>query len=226
MNSDRDTLAGGLPHSEIPGSPIARISPGLFAACHVLHRLSVPRHPPDALASRLITASPSPAMPHHRRAQGQAPCRSPQPRRAAASMKTLLSDTPGASLARAAPAGEALLRQKGPSAAGTRPVRLGHITTLSSPVNQHPAAVARGAVAQSSPNVAAAPCRLAGRTSGCHRLTLPEPGFAGGGGERVRTDDLLLAKQALSQLSYTPAPGIRRQDRVSELLIPDPVSDA
>jgi hypothetical protein len=27
---------------------------------------------------------------------------------------------------------------------------------------------------------------------------------AGGGGERIRTDDLLLAKQALSQLSYTP----------------------
>src|ERR1700761_2913717 len=54
MDSDRDTLAGGLPHSEIPGSTIARISPGLFAACHVLHRLSVPRHPPDALALRLI----------------------------------------------------------------------------------------------------------------------------------------------------------------------------
>src|SRR5207248_8674642 len=35
-------LRGGLPHSEIPGSTIARISPGLFAACHVLHRLSVP----------------------------------------------------------------------------------------------------------------------------------------------------------------------------------------
>ena len=47
-------LPGGLPHSEIPGSPIARISPGLFAACHVLHRLSVPRHPPDALTLRLI----------------------------------------------------------------------------------------------------------------------------------------------------------------------------
>src|SRR5277367_2989970 len=28
----------------------------------------------------------------------------------------------------------------------------------------------------------------------------------GGGGERDRTDDLLLAKQALSQLSYTPVP--------------------
>src|SRR5258708_21661304 len=49
MYSDRDTLAGGLPHSEIPGSTIARISPGLIAACHALHRLSVPRHPPDAL---------------------------------------------------------------------------------------------------------------------------------------------------------------------------------
>ena len=49
---------GGLPHSEIPGSTIARISPGLFAACHVLHRLSVPRHPPDALILRL-SATPN-----------------------------------------------------------------------------------------------------------------------------------------------------------------------
>ena len=30
------------------------------------------------------------------------------------------------------------------------------------------------------------------------------PGKNSGGGERDRTDDLLLAKQALSQLSYTP----------------------
>src|SRR6266571_6677135 len=36
-----------------------------------------------------------------------------------------------------------------------------------------------------------------------------------GGGERDRTDDLLLAKQALSQLSYTPVPEDR--DRGSEL---------
>ena len=45
----RYPLRGGLPHSEISGSPGARPSPELFAACHVLHRLSVPRHPPDAL---------------------------------------------------------------------------------------------------------------------------------------------------------------------------------
>ena len=31
-----------------------------------------------------------------------------------------------------------------------------------------------------------------------------------GGGERNRTDDLLLAKQALSQLSYTPVSEVRR----------------
>ncbi len=40
---------GGLPHSEIPGSKLTGSSPGLFAACHVLHRLSMPRHPPNAL---------------------------------------------------------------------------------------------------------------------------------------------------------------------------------
>ncbi len=51
-------MPGGLPHSEIPGSTIARISPGLFAACHVLHRLSVPRHPPDALLM-LLTPHPT-----------------------------------------------------------------------------------------------------------------------------------------------------------------------
>jgi hypothetical protein len=50
MDSAHDTLAGGLPHSETPGSKPARGSPGLVAACHVLHRLLAPRHPPDALA--------------------------------------------------------------------------------------------------------------------------------------------------------------------------------
>src|SRR4051812_21934239 len=49
MNSLQDHLAVGFPHSEIHGSKGARPSPRLIAACHVLHRLSVPRHPPDAL---------------------------------------------------------------------------------------------------------------------------------------------------------------------------------
>ena len=41
----------GLPHSEICGSRIICISPQLFAAYHVFHRLLVPRHPPCALHS-------------------------------------------------------------------------------------------------------------------------------------------------------------------------------
>src|SRR6201992_1167086 len=44
----------GFPHSEIPGSKLACSSPGLIAACYVLHRLLAPRHPPYALSS-LIT---------------------------------------------------------------------------------------------------------------------------------------------------------------------------
>ena len=40
---------GGFPHSDICGSKSVRDSPQLFAAYHVLHRLSMPRHPPNAL---------------------------------------------------------------------------------------------------------------------------------------------------------------------------------
>ncbi len=50
--------ARGLPHSEIRGSKVARTSPRLFAASHVLPRLRQPRHPPCALLT----------LPHSRRA--------------------------------------------------------------------------------------------------------------------------------------------------------------
>ena len=42
-------LLSGFPHSDIHGSKDICSSPWLFAAYHVLHRLSVPRHPPCAL---------------------------------------------------------------------------------------------------------------------------------------------------------------------------------
>ena len=45
----------GFPHSEIPGSKPAHGFPGLIAACHVLHRLHVPRHPPNALQTLEIS---------------------------------------------------------------------------------------------------------------------------------------------------------------------------
>ena len=39
----------GFPHSDIPGSTDICSSPRLFAACHVLRRLLMPRHSPCAL---------------------------------------------------------------------------------------------------------------------------------------------------------------------------------
>ena len=51
----------GFPHSDTRGSTIARISPRLFAACHVLHRLLAPRHPPHALSSLLTLIPQQPA---------------------------------------------------------------------------------------------------------------------------------------------------------------------
>ena len=53
----RDVLRfcrSGFPHSEISGSTPVCGFPKLIAACHVLHRLFLPRHPPCALSSLTI----------------------------------------------------------------------------------------------------------------------------------------------------------------------------
>ena len=57
---------GGFPHSEISGSTPVCGSPKLIAACHVLHRLFLPRHPPCALSSLTIEFT--------RTQQGNYPC--------------------------------------------------------------------------------------------------------------------------------------------------------
>ena len=44
-----------LPDSDISGSTLVSSSPKLFAAIHVLHRLSMPRHPPCALRSLTVS---------------------------------------------------------------------------------------------------------------------------------------------------------------------------
>ena len=44
-----DSSSWVFPHSEICGSKLICSSPQLIAACHVLHRLSMPRHSPYAL---------------------------------------------------------------------------------------------------------------------------------------------------------------------------------
>jgi hypothetical protein len=55
---------------------------------------------------------------------------------------------------------------------------------------------------------------------------LDAPVTAGSGGERVRTDDLLLAKQALSQLSYTPVPEDRDQKTGNRDQASEPMASA
>jgi hypothetical protein len=61
---DNNELSGGFPHSDIHGSKPIPGSPWLNAGYHVLHRLLLPRHPPNALfALDLI-----------RKEQGSFPC--------------------------------------------------------------------------------------------------------------------------------------------------------
>ena len=45
-----DSSSWVFPHSDISGSKLICSSPKLFAACHVLHRLPMPRHSPYALS--------------------------------------------------------------------------------------------------------------------------------------------------------------------------------
>ena len=93
------------------------------------------------------------------------------------------------------------------------PVRLGHIITLSSPFNQPRRRARSRRLFCASPNA---------RPDRRWCLSAPLRSFAGGGGERTRTDDLLLAKQALSQLSYTPVQktdASSQERRISAVLI-------
>ncbi len=46
---NNNRVSGGFPHSEIHGSKLILSSPWLIAEYHVLHRLLLPRHPPNAL---------------------------------------------------------------------------------------------------------------------------------------------------------------------------------
>ena len=240
-------MRGGLPHSEIPGSPIARISPGLFAACHVLHRLSVPRHPPDALHSRL---SATPNGKNHREARHASravlaercpgksrgpskPPHKPKPSGAAnfspgGIANSAVEDTIGI------PCPGLPARTRSPASVTTRLFTSVHqqsppgeplgapggdigffVPRISGSVRFHPVpgrplrGFRRLRRKRLSPSAKPSlPARLSAKAPlspvGGSQLRCDR-----GGGERFRTDDLLLAKQALSQLSYTPFSVIR-----------------
>ena len=49
LAANNNQVSGGFPHSEIHGSKPIPGSPWLIAGYHVLHRLLLPRHPPNAL---------------------------------------------------------------------------------------------------------------------------------------------------------------------------------
>ena len=140
---------GGFPHSEITGSKGASASPVLIAACHVLHRLSTPRHPSEAL-QRLIVSQ-------------QNSCVVAPP------------DWKDAGGPRLIFVRQCLLLELDLEAQGSRPRSS---FTMSMPVD-----VRRRAILD-------AICELA-----CAAQRRP------GGARRSRTDDILLAKQALYQLS-------------------------
>ena len=173
-----DPQGAGFPHSEIRGSKLARNSPRLIAACYVLHRLSVPRHPPNALQrliAKLSCAGTSPAQSIPQAANRQA--------------------------IRPAEGGG-----RGPLVIGGRTQPLHNV--------KEPAA--------SRP-----PSDIACATSKSISSDLSSGGLMqranDGGGERIRTVDLLVANQALSQLSYTPDTVIRYPVSVIRraILIPD-----
>ena len=59
-------LSGGLPHSEIRGSKPILGSPRLIAEYHVLHRLLLPRHPPNALLALDLIQKKAGLLPRER----------------------------------------------------------------------------------------------------------------------------------------------------------------
>ena len=147
----------GLPHSEISGSKRACRSPKLIAACYVLHRLSVPRHPPSTLSNLTIKCLEL--------------MRSADKRRISCAFIT----TTHIQL----------------STNETRSRR----STLGLPFSDLPTAHLRGShfLRGTVDNQAA-----------WRTISALRPAKLSGGADRDRTDDPLLAKQVLSQLSYSP----------------------
>ena len=210
----------GFPHSDIRGSTIARISPRLFAACHVLHRLLAPRHPPNALLSLYLSRHRPRAEP---RRTGQVTSvtealaqsltlihsitcslrhvvsrrRAPPASLAAACLCVLAfarrarsySPCERSPLPRPALRLTAFSRRRGIARARFEPCGV----SLFTPVRHRPRSL--------RPRAWLAHPAGAGRPRAVASCPLPCPY----GGDRVRTDDPLLAKQALSQLSYAPA---------------------
>jgi len=174
----------------------ARGSPGLFAACHVLHRLLAPRHPPDALPS-LVPAS---SAQRHMRDPRTAPIRAAQlagqahsqhacPRaRTPGHAHTFTYDAPVAPQPGSPPARARDSSQTNSPAEHSRSAPI--------PIHNAKTTYALRPRTQRRQGKLSIPQRTLWRLP---LLETPPPGD-----DRDRTGDPLLAKQVLSQLSYAP----------------------
>lgn len=169
-------VGGGFPHSEIFGSKSVRNSPKLIAAYHVLHRLSAPRHPPNAL--KTLDRS------HDRRPPGAI-------RRLSRTKSPILKVK--TSLLRGSPCNGPVrshlfrlfprLRATALRGRTNRRFTMSDNTRIRRPTHK----------AEPKPRIS-------------HEIPSNDidQSMMSGGARRDRTDDLMLAKHALSQLSYGP----------------------
>ena len=157
-DGSRGFAAGGCPIRKSPGQSLLGGSPELIAACHVLHRLLTPGHPPCALV-RLTTTQ---RMKEFRTAHSESVVKERERKTSRPNPKTSL-----------------------------RP----------SVVVACQAEARRKHAIYSPPSLLAATSAPTLRSYGGAAFALRAKA---GGGERDRTDGLLVANQALSQLSYTP----------------------
>ncbi len=181
-------VEGGFPHSEIPGSKLVRSSPRLIAAYHVLHRLSAPRHPPNALKTldRFHDRCPLVIRQPLSGGQSQNETRSKKQK----DRSSLLFRRNNLMLAEHNRTGPAL-------AANPATFPLNDVSYLPAPHGpDDQSRVAKLVFSGCGPTTAIAPRPIWGDRQ-CGTTD-------NGGASRDRTDDLMLAKQPLSQLSYGP----------------------
>ena len=230
MDSCVGTLAGGLPHSDIHGSKPARGSPWLFAACHVLRRLLVPRHPPNALLMLVrLARKPEPDTP------------TPIPFGRSNRYSTLSIRHTTASwaprTARADPRCPTIASDRSRPDRGTPCCEHGRSVRLTAKPREYGKPLGpilsrarrrtktrftltkNNGRSEDRANGTDIPFREHRRPNFWLAATYPADNLEqppiDGGDDRVRTDDPLLAKQVLSQLSYVPA--AQRQSRCRDV---------
>ena len=183
--SDFPSILGGFPHSEIVGSKGIRTSPTLIAAYHVLHRLCMPRHPPIALKTLDCSHCQYPSEPESPNATGN-------------KKDQLLEICSMARLGKPIICGRLSVSRDEPKP--SMPSQLQRVMDPSRPNSDN--GTRTNLLFTISYRTGIGPKSSANLFS--QRMTRPIHSTPFGGAGRDRTDDPLLAKQVLSQLSYGP----------------------